>query len=198
MVTDNLFFRKDDGSVLAIRINSAKGPELLQVLHGLSQQSSPLAQLSALPFTVTSSTTLNDDLANNAQDMSLTKNDSVSATSSAPVTRRKAPTSTTASAPILGASTAVSRIPSPDSSTGAINSDTWMDQVFSSTDGKPYDRDWIRIHNVNKDMLEEIPSSKHKLDLLVRHGAVIVGDKLCVTYHSSGDPVVMEGEVSLP
>ena len=74
--------------------------------------------------------------------------------------------------------------------------DALADRIFSSTDGKPYDRDWIKTHNVKQDILKGIPS-KHKLDLLVRHGAVVVGDKLCVTYNSSGNPVIIEGEVSL-
>lgn len=39
--------------------------------------------------------------------------------------------------------------------------------------------------------------NNYTLDLLVRHGAVVVGDKLCVTYHSPGTPVVIGGEVSL-
>lgn len=49
-------------------------------------------------------------------------------------------------------------------------------------------------HNVNGDILEGVPT-KHKLNTLVRHGAVIVGDKLCVTYHSSGNPHIIEGEL---
>ena len=73
-----------------------------------------------------------------------------------------------------------------------------MDAVFSSADGNPYVRDWISKHGLNEEILTEIPNSKHKLDLLVRHGAVVAGDKLCVTYHSSGSPVVIKGEVSSP
>lgn len=196
MVIDNLFFRKNDGSVLAIHINSAMGPELLRVLRGLSQQSSPVTQLSKLPFALAPSTTLDDDLANDAHKLSLTANGSTRPPSSAPVPRRKATVSVNTLAPVLSASTALSRVSGPTSSTETFNTEAWVDQIFSSADGKPYDRDWIRVHNVNENVLKGIPS-KHKLDLLVRHGAVVVGDKLRVTYHSSGNPVIVDGIVSL-
>ena len=73
-----------------------------------------------------------------------------------------------------------------------------MDAVFTSAEGNPYDRDWMSNHGLNEEVLTEIPNSKHKLDLLVRHGAVIAGDKLCATYHSNGSPIVIEAEVSSP
>ena len=196
MAIDNLFFRKDDGSVLAIRINPTLGPELLRLLRGLSQQIGPPAQLSALPFTSTASTTIDDDLESNVQELSLTANASIPPRSSAPARRRKATVSSNAFTHASGPSAAISSMTSSVSSTEGFNTSAWIDGIFSSVEGKPYDRDWMRVHNVEENKLKGVPS-KHKLDQLVRHGAVVVGDKFCVTYHSSGDPVTLEGEVSL-
>ena len=193
LAIDNLFFRTDDGRVLAIRISSTLGPELLR---GLSKQIGPLTSLPALPFAMTPSTTLDDNLANDAQALSLTANTSTAAPSSAPVPSKAASSSTNTSASGRGASAALSSISRPKSSRDTIVTDDLVDRIFSSTDGKPYDRDWVKTHSVNQDILKGTPS-KHKLDLLVRHGAVVAGDKLCVTYHSSGNPVIIEGEVSL-
>lgn len=196
-IIDNLFFRQDDGSVLAIRIKPTVGPELLRVLRGLSLQTGPLTQQPALPFAATASTSLDDGLAENAQKISLTSNTSALPLSSAAVHSKKAPTSLNTLASVRGASAALSSKSSPNASTGSFSTDAEINGIFSSADGKPYDRDWITAYNVNEDILKGVPS-KHKLDLLVRHGAVVVGDKLCVTYYLSGDPVVLEGEVSPP
>ena len=190
-MTDNLFFRKDDGSVLAVRISSTLG---LELLRGLSQQISPLTHLPALPFALAPSTTTRDDLADDAQGLSLATSTSTAPYSSVPVPSRT--TSTSARTSVSATSAALSGMSMANSSTGTINTEAWVDGIFSLADGKPYDRDWIHTYNVKDDVLKG-PPSKHKLDLLVRHGAVIVGDKLCVTYHSSGNPVTIEGEVSL-
>ena len=99
-------------------------------------------------------------------------------------------------APVRGASAGLASTLHPNSDAGVINVDVWVDGIFSLADGRPYDRDWIRNHNVNDDILKG-DSSKHKLDLLFRYGAIIPGDKLCVTYRLSGAPVIIEGEVSL-
>ncbi|KAL9069024.1 MAG: hypothetical protein Q9161_005782 [Pseudevernia consocians] len=191
LAIDNLFFRTEDGRVLAIRISSTLGPELLR---GLSKQIGPLTSLPALPFAIAPSTTADDDLANDAQALSLTANASTAAPSTAPVPSKAASSSTNTSASVRGASAALSEMSRQNSGGGIIVTDALADRIFSSTDGKPYDRDWIKTHNVKQDILKGIPS-KHKLDLLVRHGAVVVGDKLCVTYNSSGNPVIIEGEV---
>lgn len=191
MITDNLFFRNDDGSVLAVRISSILGPELLR---GLSQPLGHLTVLPALPFALTPSTALGDDLAENTQNLSLATKASTKARSTAPTRSRAASTSIKTSVHL----STLSPKPSATSSTGEFVTEACFDGIFSSTDGNPYDydRDWIRVHNINKGILEGVPS-KHKLDMLFRHHAVLVGDKLCVTYHSSGSPVIKEGEVSV-
>ena len=197
-MTDNLFFRQDDGTVLAIRIEPAAGPHLLRGLCALSQPTGSPSQLSGLPFAATAARNLDDDLANVAQNISLGSRASTRLPSSSAVRSKKASTSAKTSAQVRATSAAPSSRSSPAPSTVAPGTVAQMDAVFASAEGNPYDRDWISNHGLNEEVLTEIPNSKHKLDLLVRHGAVVAGDKLCVTYHSNGNPVVVEGEVSSP
>lgn len=175
---DNLSFRIDDGRVLAVHNSPTLGPELL---GGLSQPSGPLTQLAALPVVSTLYTTHDDAVASSAQNLPSINN---------------APAQPSLSASSSSRTAGLASTLRPNSAAGVINPDAWVDGIFSSADGRPYDRDWISNHNVNDDILEGDPS-KHKLDLLFRYGAIIPGDKLCVTYRSSGNPVIIEGEVSL-
>lgn len=69
-----------------------------------------------------------------------------------------------------------------------------MEQILESTDGQPYDRNWIANNGVDEEVLTGW-TSKHKLDLLVRHGAVVAGDKLRITYHGPQGAVTEEGTV---
>ena len=195
VVTDNLFFRKDDGTVLAIRIEPSQGPELLRVLRGISRQTSPLAQLPALPFPMTPSTTPDETHASDAQEPPATASTSAEPSSSGSDSSRDAHGSNNASAPVLSISATHSSTLRPNMGAEIGSVDAWVDGMFSSAHGNAYDRDWMSNHDVNDEILEGTPS-KHKLNLLVRHGAVVVGDKLCVTYHSSGIPVIIRGEVS--
>ena len=68
------------------------------------------------------------------------------------------------------------------------------DQILSFANRQPYDRDWMSKYSINESCLDG-PLSKHKLDVLVRYGAVKVGDRLRVTYHRDDGPVVKIGEV---
>ena len=197
-ITDNLFFVQDDGTVLAVRIEPAAGPHLLRGLCALSQPSGSPSQLSGLPFAATAARNLDDALANEAQNISLSSRASIRLPSSAAFRSKKASTSAKTPAPVRSTSAATSSRSSPAPSTVAPGTIAQMDAIFSSAEGNPYDRDWISNHGLNEEVLTEIPNSKHKLDLLVRHGAVVAGDKLCVTYHANGSPFVIEGEVSSP
>ena len=105
--------------------------------------------------------------------------------------------SSTRSAPDPPASPALFGALRPNSGAGIVDANAWVDGIFSSADGAAYDRDWMSNHDVNNDILDGTPS-KHKLNVLVKHGAVFVDDKLCVTYHASGNPTVIQGEVSIP
>ncbi len=174
---DNLFFRTDDGRVLAVRIRPTLGPELLR---GLSKQIGPLTQLSALPFAMAPSVALDDHVASHGQSLSLTANASTVPSTSAHLRQISASISTNKSAPVLGAPAASSSNLSFNSGTGSIDTDACIDGILSSAVGRPYNRDWISENNVNEGVLRGIPS-KHKLDLLVRHSAVVASDKLCVT-----------------
>lgn len=68
------------------------------------------------------------------------------------------------------------------------------DQILSSANRQPYDRAWMANYNINDDCLNGY-TSKHKLDVLLRYGAINVGDRLCVAYHPDSGPVVKFGEV---
>ena len=76
----------------------------------------------------------------------------------------------------------------------ANNTRILSDQILSSANRQPYDRDWMKKYSISEDCLDG-RQSKHKLDALLKQGAVKVGDKLCVTYHSDGGPVVKTGKV---
>ena len=194
LATDNLFFRADDGTVLAVRIRPTLGPELL---HGLSQSGCPPSQVSSLPLASTPYTAVDNNSASDAQTQPSSANASAQLSSPASDANRAAYMSSSRSAADPPASSAFSSTLRPNSGAGIVNANAWVDRIFSSADGEGYDRDWMSDHNVNNDVLEGTPS-KHKLNVLVKNGAVIVGDKLCVTYHSSGNSIIIEGEVSIP
>lgn len=165
-----------------MRIPSTQGRNLLQLLRGLTAPIGTPSHQTPHPFSLSSFDTFDKDLSSEAQNLSLVDDKPIISPFTNP----------TFQAPAKN----VSIESSLDPSSGIFSTNASMDAIFSSTDGKSYDRDWIRTHNVNDDILKGTPS-KHKLDLLVRHGAVIVGDRLCVTYHSLGKPVMEEGKVSV-
>lgn len=68
------------------------------------------------------------------------------------------------------------------------------DQILSSANRQPYDRDWMTKYNINEDCLNG-PPSRHKVDVLLRYGAIKAGDKLCITYHPDGAPALRYGEI---
>ena len=154
MLTDNPFFRQDDGTFLAIHIPSTQGRNLLRLLCGLTAQIGTPTRQTTPPFDLN---TVYEDLSSDAQTPRPKDNKATVPASSAPTIQAPAKASTESS---LGPSTRIS------------STDAWMDAVFSSADGESYDRDWIRIHNVNGSILEGTPS-KHKLDLLVRLGPAV-------------------------
>ena len=189
LATDNLFFCKDDGEILAVCISPNLGPTLLR---GLSKPDYPLCHVFETPFELTPSTAVDDDLAGDAQIQASTANASAQPSSTASDASRAAVVSSSKSAPESHASTALPGTLRPN----PVNVDDWVDKIFSSADGDAYNRDWMSIHNVNNDILGGVPS-KHKLNVLVKQRAVYIDDKLCVTYNSSGNPTVIEGEVSI-
>ena len=190
--TDNLFFLKDDGKVLAVCISPTLGPALLR---GFTQSNCLPSEVSALPFALTPSTAVNDDHAGDAQIQAPTASASAQPSSAASDANRAADVSSSKSAPESHTSSALSSTLSRNSDAGAVNVDDWVDKMFSSA-GEEYNREWMSIHNVNNDVLGGVPS-KHKLNVLVKQRAVYIDDKLCVTYNSSGNSTVIKGEVSI-
>lgn len=189
-LTDNLFFRTDDGRILAVQISPALEAELLR---GLAHPAYP-AELRAPTFVLASSTTVDNDIAGVAQTQPSTANASAQPNFPASDANRAAEVSSNRSTPDPHESSALSGTLRPDSGARIVNVDTWVDEIFSA---EAYDRNWMINHDVNSDILEGHPS-KHKLNVLVKHGTVFVDDILCVTYHSSGRPTVIEGVVSIP
>ena len=68
--------------------------------------------------------------------------------------------------------------------------------IFSSSLGKPYDRDWMTKHGVDERILAGFSSKTHFGSLVV-HGAIKIGDRLRVTYDSDSGTFHKEGTVSL-
>lgn len=85
---------------------------------------------------------------------------------------------------------------SPQSSSDALGNtlDVLSDDILSTASDQPYDRDWMTTYHIEATCLCTTPS-KHKVDMLVRHGAVKVGDKLCVVYDTGAGPFTKVGEV---
>ena len=69
-----------------------------------------------------------------------------------------------------------------------------MDRVFNAAVNKNYDRKWMPQSDLDGSLLYGW-TSRHKLDQLVRHGAVVVGDILRVTYESAAGNVFKDGQV---
>lgn len=44
---------------------------------------------------------------------------------------------------------------------GSIHTDAWLDGIFSTAAGKPYDRDWISANNVDADVSKGASEQVH-------------------------------------
>lgn len=167
---DNLIFIEDGGKILSCQINFDYGRALLESLQHTSEDASETrAVLSRATFTRANET------GNHGGNM-MTH-------SSGHASEEMHQHHPSTSSPSLGTST-----PS------AKNLGILSDQILSSANRHPYDRDWINRHCIKEDCLDG-SLSKHKVDVLIRHGAIRVGDRLCVTYHPDSGPVVKAGEV---
>ena len=67
------------------------------------------------------------------------------------------------------------------SATPTANARILSDQILSTLNRQPYDRNWMRKYKIDDSCLNG-PSSKIKLDELLKHGAIKAGDLLCVRY----------------
>ena len=168
---DSLMFIDDSRKILSCRIKSDYGMALLQSLQRAPEEASQTqAVLSHAKATQASAAGNNRDImmTGSSQHASMELHEPYANASSFSLSTSGTPTNT------LG---------------------ILSDEILSSANRQPYDRDWMSKYSINETCLTG-PSSKHKLDVLVRYGAVKAGDKLCVPYHpDSSGPVVIVGEV---
>ena len=113
-----------------------------------------------------------------------------------PPRARRAPSSSVAPRAHRQASRARSILPKMNEATPSLSPlvAARLEESFTSTDGVKYDRKWLEKNDLDQSVLL-FPTSKHKLDQLVRNGAVIIGDKLQIAYESAAGKVVKEGQV---
>lgn len=169
--TDNLLFIDNNRKILSCRINPDNGVMLFESLPRNPGEASQTQSTSAHSTVTQASKTSND------QDVEM-----------------DGPQPASEGLHQSDANTSSSQLST--SGTPANIPETLPVQILSATNGKAYDREWMIKNSISEDGLNGAPS-KHKLDLLVRYGAVKVGDRLCVTYHPDGGPVVKVGEVRL-
>ncbi|KAF6224567.1 hypothetical protein HO173_013007 [Letharia columbiana] len=167
--TDNLLFIDNNRKILSCRINPDNGVMLFESLPRNPGEASQTQSTSAHSTVTQASKTSND------QDVEM-----------------DGPQPASEGLHQSDANTSSSQLST--SGTPANIPETLPVQILSATNGKAYDREWMIKNSISEDGLNGAPS-KHKLDLLVRYGAVKVGDRLCVTYHPDGGPVVKVGEV---
>ena len=165
---DNFLFIDDSRKILSCRISPEYGAALLENLPEEASQTQSV--LSQRMDTQTGAITSNRGMVPEA--------------SQHPSGELHHPDSNASSSPS-------SMFGTPDNNLGILS-----DDILSSANRQPYDRDWMGKYGINEECLDG-STSKHKLDMLVRHGAVKVGDKLRVTYYQDGGPVIKIGEVFL-
>lgn len=168
---DSLMFIDDSRKILSCRIKPDYGMALLQSLQQVPEEAS---QTQAL---LSHATATKASAVGNNRDIMMT------GSSQHASQELHGPYATASSSSLSTSGT-------PTNTLGVLS-----DEVLSSANRQPYDRDWMSKYSINETCLTG-PSSKHKLDVLVRYGAVKAGDKLCVPYHpDSSDPVLIVGEV---
>ena len=81
------------------------------------------------------------------------------------------------------------------SSTTTANARILSDQTLSIVNRQPYDRDWMSKYDIDDSCLNG-PSSKIKLDVLLKNGAIKAGDLLYVSYElDDGSANIEVGQV---
>ena len=77
------------------------------------------------------------------------------------------------------------------SATPTANARILSDQILSTVNRQPYDRDWMSKYNIDDSCLNGT-SSEIKLDVLFKHGAIKAGDLLGVRYELDDGSVNIE------
>lgn len=167
---DNIMFIDDGRKILSCRINPEYGVALVEKLQQRVEEGSQ-TRVSLSHATISRASEVDNDV-----DMLLE-----SPWHASPELDQPHATSSSSFQP------GISGIP-------ANNLKILSDQVLFSANRQPYDRDWMTKYNITEDCLEG-PPSMHKVDVLLKYGAIKVGDKLCITYRSDGGTVANFGEV---
>lgn len=165
---DNFMFVDDSRKIVSCRINPDYGVTLLEnILQEVSQTHSVLFQPTVTQARATNNQAMVLEASQHASE-ELHQSDLKASSSPPPSIAR----------------------------THAYNLETLSDEILSSANGQPYDRDWMNKYGISEECLKG-SRSKHRLQMMVRHGAIKVGDKLCVTYYPGRGPVVKVGKVCL-
>ena len=173
---DNIMFINDSRSIRSCRINSRYGIALFEHLRQNPEEVAGFAQ-DALSYDTTiqsneASSSNQETRAQSSQRPSKKPKASYTNPSFSAVSTSATPTTPTTKARILS------------------------DHILSTVNRQPYNRDWMSKYNINDSCLNG-PSSKIKVDVLVKNGAIKAGDLLCVRYErDDGNENVEVGEVS--
>lgn len=173
-MSDNFMFIDDGGKILSCRISCDYGVALLQSLQQSPGEASRTRSPMTQPADASASEIVNDRdmMWESPRHSSQHHNHAQAISSSPPPSVFETPASN-----YLG---------------------TLSDHILSSANRQPYDRDWMNKYGISEAWLLRGPQSKHTLDLLFKHGAIIPGDKLCITYQSPAGPVIKFAEVGKP
>ena len=170
---DNIMFINDSRRIRSCRINPKYGIALLEYLRQNTEGVADPAK-----------TALSYDTAIQSGEASSSKQETRAEASQRPSKKSK-PSYTNPSF------SAVSTSATPTTKAGILS-----DQILSTVNRQPYNRDWMSKYNINDSCLNG-PSSKIKVDVLVKNGAIKAGDLLCVRYERDhGNENVEVGEVS--
>ena len=170
---DNIMFINDNRRIRSCRINPKYGIALLEYLRQNPQEVADVAK-AALSY----------DPAIQSSEASSSSQETRAESSQRPSKKSK-PSYTNPSF------SAVSTSATPTTKASILS-----DHILSTVNRQPYNRDWMSKYNINDSCLNG-PSSKVKLDVLVKNGAIKAGDLLCVRYdRDDGNENVEVGEVS--
>ena len=169
---DNIIFVDDSRRILSCRINPDHGIALLESLPQNPTEVADYAE-AALSYNPT----------NQPSEASSSKQGTGAQSSQGPSTQSK-PLYTDSSFPL-----------SNKSATPTAKARILSDQVLSTINRQPYDRDWMSKYNIDDSCLNGT-SSEIKLDVLFKHGAIKAGDLLGVRYElDDGSAYIEVGQV---
>ncbi|KAM0798774.1 hypothetical protein BDR22DRAFT_912186 [Usnea florida] len=172
---DNFIFVDDSRRILSCRINPDNG---IALLESLPQNPTEVADYAEAA--------LSHNPTIQSSEASSSKQGTGAQSSQRPPTQSK-PLYTDSSFPL-----------SNTSATPTAKARILSDQVLSTINRQPYDRDWMSKYNIDDSCLNGT-SSEIKLDVLFKHGAIKAGDLLGVRYElDDGSAYIEVGQVLQP